>query len=86
MSQNVENPQMQSSRPSPLGIQNQRYTPPSSHPAPYESSDINKVISTVGTLTSVVQNVDSKVQEIESKMHIFDSYSQSIAKLETQLR
>ena len=32
-----------------------------------------------------MQNVDSKVQEIKSKMHIVDSHSQSIAKLETQL-
>ena len=32
-----------------------------------------------------MQNVDSKVQGIESKMHIVDSHSQSIAKLETQL-
>jgi len=37
-------------------------------------------------LTSVVQNADSKVQRIESKMHTVDSHSQSIAKLETQLR
>jgi len=46
---------------------------------------IDKVISTLGTLSSVVQNVDSKVQNIESKMHVVDSHSQSIAKLETQL-
>jgi len=36
-------------------------------------------------LTSIVQNIDSKVQEIESKMHIVDSHSQFIVKLETQL-
>jgi len=32
-----------------------------------------------------VQSVDSKVQIIESKMHIFDSHSQFIAKLEAQI-
>ena len=32
-----------------------------------------------------MQNVDSKVQNIESRMHVVDSHSQSIAKLETQL-
>ena len=32
-----------------------------------------------------MQNVDSEVQGIKSKMHIVDSHSQSIAKLETQL-
>ena len=32
-----------------------------------------------------MQNDDSKVQGIKSKMHIIDSHSQSIAKLETEL-
>jgi len=32
-----------------------------------------------------VQNIDSKILEIESKMHIVDSHSQSLAKLEAQL-
>ena len=32
-----------------------------------------------------MQNVDSKVQGIESKLHIVDSHSQSIAKLEIEL-
>jgi len=32
-----------------------------------------------------MQNVNSKVQGIESKMHIVDSHSQSIVKLEIQL-
>jgi len=72
---NVENPQTQSSRPTPPGFQNQRYAPPSSHQAPPGSSDIDKVISALGTLTSVVRNVDSTVQGIESKMHIVDSHS-----------
>jgi len=84
-SQNVEKPHAQSSRPTLPSFQNQRYAPPSSHPAPSGSSKIHKVISALGTLTSIVQNVDSKVQETESKMHIIDSHSQSIAKLETQL-
>ena len=87
-SQNVENPQAQSYRPIPPGFQNQRIASPSSHQtpqAPSGSSEIDKIISALGTLTSVVQNVDSKVQGIESKLHIVDSHSQSIAKLETQL-
>ena len=69
----------------PLLVFKTRDAPPSSHQAPSGSSDIDKVISALGTLTSVVQNVDSKVQCIESKMHIVDSHSHSIAKLETQL-
>jgi len=40
-SQNVENPQVYSSRPTPPGFQNQRYVPPSSHQAPFGSSDID---------------------------------------------
>ena len=60
----------------PPGFQNQIYAPSSSHPAPFGSSEIDKVIFTLGTLTSIVQNVDSKVQGIESKMYIVDSHSQ----------
>jgi len=52
-----------------------------SHQAPF----INKVIFTLGILTSIVQNVNFKVQGIESKMHIVDSHSQSIDKFKTQL-
>jgi len=84
-SQNVENPQAQSYRPTPPDFQNQRHAPPSSHQAPSGSSDIDKVLYALDTLTSVVQNMDARVQGIESKMHIFDSHSHSIAKLETQL-
>jgi len=54
-------------RPSPVdlsGFQNQTYAPPSSHLAPSGSSEINKVIFALGTLTSVMQNINSKIQEI----------------------
>ena len=53
-SQNVDNPQAQSYRPIPPGFQNQIYAPPSSHQAPSRSSDIDKVLSSLDTLTSVV--------------------------------
>jgi len=84
-SENVENPQAQSSILTPPCFRNQRYAPPTSHQAPSGSSDIDKLISALGTLTFVIQNADSKVQSIKSKMHVVDSHSQSIAKLETQV-
>ena len=59
-SQNAENPQVQSSRPTPPGFQNRRYAL-FSHQAPFGSSNVDKVIFAHGTLTFIVQKADSKV-------------------------
>ena len=48
------------------------------------SSDINKVISTLDTLTSIVQNVNPKINGIESEINVVNSHSQFVAKLENQ--
>ena len=74
-------PQAHSSRPIPLGFQNQRYTLPASHKAPSGSFSIDKVIFALGIMTFIVQNIDFMVH-YDSKMLVVDSYSQSLAKLE----
>uniref|UniRef100_A0A803MP09 Retrotransposon gag domain-containing protein n=1 Tax=Chenopodium quinoa TaxID=63459 RepID=A0A803MP09_CHEQI len=55
----------------------QTYASQPSQPAS-SNPDLEKIISSLGAVTTSVQN-------IENKMHVVDSHTQSIAKLETQI-
>ncbi|XP_021747322.1 uncharacterized protein LOC110713162 [Chenopodium quinoa] len=59
------------------GFQAQTYASQPSQPAS-SNPDLEKIISSLGAVTTSVQN-------IENKMHVVDSHTQSIAKLETQI-
>jgi len=49
------------------------------------SSQLDKVVAALNTLTYAIQNVNNKVQGIEFEIQIVDFHSQPIAMLETQL-
>lgn len=75
----------------PPDFQAQRYVTPTAQPAQTatqpvnENSNLDKVISALGTLTTTIQNMDSRIQGIEKKMHLIDSHTHSISKLESQI-